>query len=169
MLLTVYVTPSIATDATDETELNVYVGPYSVEEPNDDCGTDCDKMDEIMYKSGQDWLKMSQDVFTSYVKEPDPAVLDNCLGSIGGISAGFNLGIPSLSGLLDKACKFAKNTAMNEIRKAAGTVSQKYSLGAYGFNASGGVGYSSSGTNVPQFYVNDTSTQTVNSIWKAIQ
>ena len=128
---------------------------------------DCSVINKAADAAREAYEEVSVAVYDSYLVDKDDSFWDNCMGNIidGGFS--FDLSIPSLSGLINKACNYAKSEVRNQIDSATQEVTSGISADAgYGFSAGGSASATRGGRGVS---VRDSSSELSNNIWRAIK
>jgi len=125
------------------------------------CG-DCEIMNTVSDEVRKGYEDVSNDVYDTYVIDKDDGFWDECVGGIIDGGASFDLSIPSLSSLIDKACNYVKSEAKAGLSEASSSI--VYDAG-FGFSA----GAKSTSTGAIKTNVEDSSTQLTNDIWNSIK
>lgn len=127
----------------------------------------CSVINKAADAAREAYEEVSANVYDSYIVDKDEGFWDDCMGNI--IDGGFNfdLSIPSLSGLIDKACNYARSEVRSQIDSATQEVTSGISADTgYGVSASGSASATSGGRGVN---VHDSSSELSNDIWRAIR
>lgn len=121
---------------------------------------------EAMEKARAAYQKAGDDFIEDIMKPAEEGFWDKCVGNVlnGGFS--FDLALPSIDGLLDKACNYAKSYVNSEVSQIKDSVS--YDFG-YGVEAGASAGAQQGGGTTPKVKVKDTSSTLANDIWKALK
>jgi hypothetical protein len=127
---------------------------------------DCSVINDAADKAREYYEEVSNEVYDSYVVDKGDSFWDDCLGGILDAGFSFDLSSPSISGIIDDACNYAKSEITDQLNAATADITSGIDADAYGFGVSGSASATSGGSGVS---VDDTSAELSNAIWSSIK
>jgi hypothetical protein len=131
---------------------------------------DCSVLNKAADAAREAYENVSQDVLDKFVVDKSADYWDKCMGGIIDGGFDFDLSMPSLQGMIDKACNYARSEARSQLSQATSEVTSGISADTgYGISASGSASATSGQLGAESVSVHDSSNELSNDIWRAIR